>query len=344
MSNIYILSGIIIALLLNLVLTPIIVKLAHSNEIFDSTDHRKTHKGDIPRLGGIGIYLSTACSYYLCTIIFPVDFNYLLFFAMTIIFITGLVDDLIELRAYIKLLSQLLAVVLLSIGDYTLSHVLVPYSNYLWNFSFLRFLFTLIWIVGVSNAINLLDGMDGQAGGVSLFSAISMGICALISGDANIALLCFILSAAITSFLVFNLPPAKIFMGDSGSLTLGFILAVIPLLFKSPEIKGKMILVSIALLLIPILDVFSAIIRRSKLKVAFFVPDRGHIHHKFLDFTSLSIKKVLGVVYSLVIISGIISVLYLKFTNYWTVTGLFVNLFVHIGLFVFLHKRKKDRS
>lgn len=344
MSIQYIIIGVIIALLLNLILTPIIIKLAHSKELFDFNDHRKTHEGNIPRLGGIGFILSTMLAYYMCSIIYDLDFNNILFFSCIIIFITGIVDDLVELRAHVKLLSQLLAVILLSIGDYTLTHVLIPFTDYNLHFGVLKYLFTLIWIIGISNAVNLLDGMDGQAGGVSLISSITMGICALVFGEMNIALICFILSTTLVAFLIFNLPPAKIFMGDSGSLSLGFLLATIPLLFRTPESKGKMILVAVAVLLIPILDVFSAIIRRTKLKVAFFVPDRGHIHHKFIDFTSLSISKTLIVIYSFVAISGLLSVLYIKHTGIWTVIGLFINLFLHIGLFTFLHKRKKERS
>lgn len=335
----------ILTLTLTVIFIPLIIKIAHKNELFDSIDHRKTHTGNIPRLGGVGFILSMIITYYLICNTTNLECDNFFIFTILIIFSTGLVDDLVTISAIIKLIAQCLAIfILIFFKNYTISHVLIPYTNIYLNFGILKILLTAIWIIGISNAINLLDGMDGQAGGVSFIASIVIGVCALILEEYNIAMLNFILAGSLLGFLFFNFPPAKIFMGDSGSLTIGFILAIQPLMFSSSENKGRIILVVIAVLLVPILDVFSAIIRRTKLKISFFEPDRGHIHHKFQDYTSLSIKKTLIIVYCFVILSGILSFLYITNTGVFTTSGLFINLFIHIGLFLFLHKRKKERS
>lgn len=334
----------ILALILSMIFMPLIIKIAHKKELFDSTDHRKTHTGKIPRLGGVGFILSTILTYYAVSYFINLEMNNYVILAICIIFLTGLVDDLITIRPIFKLLSQIISISIIIMNDYTFSSVLVPYTNFNLTFGMFKYILTILWIIGVSNAMNLLDGMDGQAGGVSFIAAMFIGICAIILGEYDIAMMNFILAGALLAFLIFNLPPAKIFMGDSGSLTIGFILAIQPLMFSTQENKGKMILVAIAVLLVPILDVFSAIIRRTKLKISFFEPDRGHIHHKFLDFTSLNVKRTLFVVYSFVIVSGLLALLYIKYTGFLTTTGLFLNLFIHIWLFLFLHRRKKERS
>lgn len=336
-----ILLSLILPLLINIILTPIIISYAHKKELFDATDHRKTHTGNIPRLGGIGIFtaliLSSIVIFLLTRDLAPLHF----YLAIAIIFITGFIDDLKPIKAKIKLLAQIVAALILLMGNYTLSHVFIPYTQLTLSLGVFKYPLTLLWIIGVTNALNLLDGMDGQAGGVSAIASLTMGIISIILGYNNIAIICFILTGSIIAFLTFNFPPAKIFMGDSGSLTLGFFLSAIPLLFNTSETKGKMILVAIALLLIPMLDVFAAMIRRKRKNISFFDPDRGHIHHKFIDFTSLNTKQILIVIYSFCILSGVLSTLFILKTNYLTNSGLIINLLLHSILFNFLHKRKE---
>lgn len=345
MSLKYIAITFLLSLIFTIIIIPIIIKIAHKNELFDSIDHRKIHVGNIPRLGGIGFILATVFSYYILCLKLQITVDNYIIFAVCIIFMTGVIDDLITIKPVFKLLSQIIAItIVVYFRDFTLSNILVPYTDFYFNFGIFKYILTVLWIIGISNAINLLDGMDGQAGGVSYIAAMFIGISAMIFKEYTIAIINFSLAGSLFGFLIFNLPPAKIFMGDSGSLTIGFILAIQPLMFSSPESKGKMILVTIAVLLVPILDVFTAIIRRTRLKISFFEPDRGHIHHKFLDYTSLSVKKTLVVVYLFVLMSGILAILYIKYTGILTTTGLFLNLFIHIWLFIFLHKRKKERS
>lgn len=344
MNILNLLLSIILPLLLNLIFTPIIIGYANKKQLFDAKDHRKTHVGNIPRLGGIGLFcsmiISTIIIYFLTKSFISIAF----YMATSLIFISGVVDDIKPVRAFVKLLAQIAATLLLIAGGHTLSHIFIPFINYNLDLGIFKYTMTFLWIIGITNAINLLDGMDGQAGGVSAIGSLTLGIVALILGQTGIAITCFILAGALIGFLSFNLPPAKIFMGDGGSLTVGFFLATIPLLYTAPETKGKIILVAIAILLIPVFDVFAAMIRRTRLKISFFEPDRGHIHHKFTDFTSLDTKQILLVIYSISILSGTLAILFIFKTNLLTQLGLFLNIIIHSVLFGFLHNRKKNRS
>lgn len=338
----YILLSVLLPLVLNLILTPVIITIAHKRKLFDITDERKTHKGDIPRLGGIGVFLSMMISFVIMFLLIRTEIPIAFYISLLLIFISGLTDDFKPVKPIVKLLTQIVATLILIVGGVSLTHIYIPLFNINLYLGIFSYPLTFLWIIGITNALNLLDGMDGQAGGVSAIGAVTIAIASLLIGQLHIGILCFILSGALIGFLYYNLPPAKIFMGDSGSLTLGFFLASIPLLYGQPTIKGKMMLVTIAVLIIPIFDVFAAIIRRKLDNRSFFTPDRGHIHHKFTDFTSLNTKQILGVIYSLCITSGLLATLFLVYTNIYTSLGILLNIVLHIYIFRFLHNRKKD--
>lgn len=340
MSVLTLFFSIILPLTLNLIITQIILYIAHKKKLYDFQDERKTHVGDIPRLGGIGFFTSTIISAAIIYIILKEHISTPFYIATTLIFVSGVVDDFKPVPPIVKLLAQITAALTLILGDHIFNSLYIPFLSITVESNILGYVITFIWIIGATNAVNLLDGMDGQAGGVSLLATLTIGIISILTGNINIAIICFVMVGALAGFLRFNLPPAKIFMGDSGSLTLGFFIATLPLLFPNTELKGKMVLVTIAVLLIPILDVFAAIIRRKRSGLSFFNPDRGHIHHKFQDYTSLSTKRILVVVYSLSVISGIIAILFIQLNNLITHSLLFINVIIHLGVFGFLHHRK----
>lgn len=340
----YILLTILLPLVLNLILTPIIISLAHKNKLFDSIDERKTHKGNIPRLGGIGVFISILISAVILYLLINIKIPLAFYISIILVFISGLTDDFKPVKPIVKLLTQIVATLVLLVGGVSLTHVYLPFFNVNLPLGYFSYPLTFLWIIGVTNALNLLDGMDGQAGGVSAIGSLAIAFASLLIGQFDIAILCFLLTGALIGFLYYNLPPARIFMGDSGSLTLGFFLAAIPLLYSQPTTKGKMFLVTIAVLIIPIFDVFAAIIRRKLDNRSFFTPDRGHIHHKFTDFTSLNTKQILCFIYSLCVTSGILGILFLIKTNIYTSLGLLLNIVLHIYIFRFLHNRKKERQ
>jgi UDP-GlcNAc:undecaprenyl-phosphate GlcNAc-1-phosphate transferase len=191
--------------------------------------------------------------------------------------------------------------------------------------------------------MNLVDGMDGLAGGITAFASLSMAIISLIQGQIGTAIIAFTLFGAVSGFLLFNLPPAKIFMGDSGSLCIGFILAVLPLMGISASASFASILVPVTLLLVPIMDTLAAIVRRISEGRTILSPDREHIHHKLLDM-GLSEKKILALIYSVCFYLSIIaitSVVMPKESNVYLILIVWVGSLMGYGFIHYLNTRRK---
>lgn len=314
--SVAVLSG-FIALIANLILIPLIIKFAHKFQLYDLPDKRKIHTGLIPRLGGSGIFLSFIISIFLTYFIFslftsidlilePKPKIYALFAGIFLIHIFGLYDDLKNVKAPLKLFFQILAAAIVTSGGYLIHSLTIPYFGTI-NLGILAYPVTIIWIVGISNAINLIDGMDGLAGGICAFAALSMSIIALIQGQILIAVLCSAFFGSIVGFLFYNYPPAKIFMGDSGSLLLGFSLSLFPLMGISKASAFGTLIVPVTLLMVPIIDTAGAIFRRIRQKRPIHSPDKEHIHHKLLDI-GLNEKQILSIIYGISIYLGAVSI------------------------------------
>jgi UDP-GlcNAc:undecaprenyl-phosphate GlcNAc-1-phosphate transferase len=306
METFIIFAGVgICALLLNFILMPIIIRIAHKRKLFDLPNGRKIHTGPIPRLGGIGIFLSFLVSALvipgLLVLIlpgysYPYTLNHLPVLAgFCLICALGLFDDFRSLRARLKFFVQILAGILVTLGGYTISVINIPGIGML-ELGIWRYPVTVFWIVGLSNALNFIDGIDGFAGVISSFAALSMGVVFLAQGQSVPALLAFALLGSALSFLVFNAPPARIFMGDCGAYLFGFTLSVLPLLgLNSTDFLANMS-AAIILLTIPIIDTAYAIVRRLKKKQSPLTPDKEHIHHKLMDLglREWEILKIIG--------------------------------------------------
>ncbi len=310
-------SAAVIACLINIVLIPIIIRLSHRFKWYDLPDRRKIHTGLIPRLGGSGLFISFVAASILTPILFlllargksapPFNFSIIMaLLGMMLIHLFGLYDDFKNLKALLKFFLQLASAAIVTAGGYLISSITIPYIGSI-PLGILAYPVTIIWIVGISNAVNLIDGMDGLAGGICAFAAFSMGVIALIQGVPNTAIFAFALFGSVIGFLFFNFPPAKIFMGDSGSLFLGFTLAVLPLMGISKASAFGTLIVPITLLMIPIIDTAAAIIRRLKQKRPIISPDKQHIHHKLLDI-GLSERQILSVLYGICLYLGIVSI------------------------------------
>jgi UDP-GlcNAc:undecaprenyl-phosphate GlcNAc-1-phosphate transferase len=304
----------IIALLVNLALIPIILRISHKKGWYDSIDHRKIHTGEVPRLGGIGLFWSFFCSVVLVLslstmflpgfhLVFttPLIFMFLGFALMHTI---GLIDDFKNIPAGLKLVGQILAAVFISAGGANLTGFEFPFVHYYVNFGVASGVLTVFWLISLANAVNLIDGLDGLAGGTSVIGALFIGIIHLIFENTAGALISFALVGALIAFLVFNFPKAKIFMGDSGSLVLGFSLGSLAFIQLPPELAAGAVGISITLLFVPIIDMVSAMIRRIRRRVPIHTPDREHLHHKLLDF-GLSAKQILAIIYPLTAVAGL---------------------------------------
>lgn len=324
----------IAATVVTLLLIPGILVLAHRNQWYDKIDERKVHNTNTPRLGGVGMFASFLIVGILAALaarsVLGVharleSYAGLASVAIGIVLIhaVGLIDDFTNIRALVKLLGQILAAVVVTFGGLTLHQIGIPgFGTYI-NLGIFAYPVTVVWIIALSNALNLVDGLDGYAGGIAGNAALFYGVVATVQGNHTQALLSFILAGAILGFLVFNFPPARIFMGDSGSLFLGFALAVIPLIPGPDGQRTMSMLVPLSVLMIPILDTIYAIVRRQREGRPFYSPDRGHLHHKLLDL-GMAPRTILAVVYSYCFVMGLGALVVSKLNRPATLIGLAV--------------------
>jgi UDP-GlcNAc:undecaprenyl-phosphate GlcNAc-1-phosphate transferase len=342
------------AFISNLLIIPLLIFLSHKYHIFDHVDERKIHVGNISRLGGIGIFISTM----VIAVFGPILLNIflrrplfefyvsptriLVFAGVSIIFTIGVLDDFFNLSARYKLIGQIAAAALACASGALIQRITIPFFWIDWNLGYWSWPVTMIWIIGMTNAINLIDGMDGLAGGISLIAAGAYSLVFLLSGHYFEAIFCLTLVGALTGYLFYNFPPAKIFMGDSGALFLGYALSLIPLIAMPSS--GTIIYLPFTMLLIPIIDVISAIIRRTRKRIHFFSPDREHIHHKLMD-VGLSTRGTLAWVYSLTLMSACIMIFYYQdvYANARAVVMLF-GWVLMIGLYIFLRETRKVKQ
>ncbi|WP_423190003.1 glycosyltransferase family 4 protein [Alkalibacterium sp. f15] len=325
----------IFTMVLSLILTPVFIRLADKWNIVDDPEPkaRRSHEKRMPTMGGIIIYLS----FYLATFfLVPIPNNQLipLFAASSVIIMTGILDDLFELSPLLKLLGIIIAASFIYFyGDVALETMTIPYLGTI-EFGSFQLPFTIIWITGFTNAINLIDGLDGLASGISMIALTTMGIIGfffLTIEEVSISVMIFILVAAIAGFWPYNFYPASIFLGDTGALFLGFMISV----FSLQGLKNATLIslgLPIIILGIPVTDTLFAMIRRKLNKQSIVTADRSHIHHRFM-IIGLSHKQTVLAIYSVSAIFSIIALLY----NFSTLIGsILLTLFVVIGVILFV--------
>jgi UDP-GlcNAc:undecaprenyl-phosphate GlcNAc-1-phosphate transferase len=292
--------------LLSLVVTPIVILLAQRIKAVDSPDVRKVHSNPIPRIGGVAIFISTML--IVLAVLFLQnrvgdDFRKIqaslsvLLAAATFIFLIGLIDDLKGLRALLKLMAQLFAAIIICVVGIRIQSVTV-FDGLTINFSWFSWPITILWIVGITNAVNLSDGLDGLAAGISAITCGVIALLAVYSGQTVLAVLMLALLGSLSGFLVFNFNPARVFMGDCGSLFLGFVIASVSVLcsMKSTALVG--LALPMLALGIPIFDTLFSMLRRFLERRSIFSPDRSHFHHRLVDM-GLKQRHVVLLIYAL---------------------------------------------
>ncbi|GGB60071.1 undecaprenyl/decaprenyl-phosphate alpha-N-acetylglucosaminyl 1-phosphate transferase [Virgibacillus dakarensis] len=269
-------SGIITCFIAAIILTPFVKKLAILIGAVDKPNHRKVHQKMMPRLGGLAIYISFLIGFLL---FLPQTVNYWsVVIGATIIMLVGILDDVMQLSAKLKFGGQLIAAMVPVFGGYTIEFITVPFGDRI-EFGAAAIPLTIIWIVAITNAINLIDGLDGLAAGVSSIALLTISVLAISMGNYPIALISLMLLGSTLGFLVYNFHPAKIFMGDTGSLFLGYMISVIAVMGLFKNVALFSLMVPIIILAIPILDTLFAIIRRIVHKKPLASPDKFHLHH-----------------------------------------------------------------
>lgn len=322
-----------ISTILSFIVTPLIRKLAIATKVISiPKDERNIHKKPIPLLGGLAIYISFMLLMILKAGMLSHQENGILIGA-TIIIIGGAIDDAIDLKPWQKLLFQVAATISLIYYGVTITILTNPFfvgGDYI-SIGLLYIPFTLIWIIGVTNAFNLIDGLDGLAGGIALISCVTIFVIAIMTGRKEVAVFTAILSGAILGFLPYNFNPASIFLGDTGSQLLGFLLAAISIEGTIKSAAAFAIAVPILALGLPIYDTVFAMIRRKINGKPMMQADRGHLHHRLLDM-GLTQRQAVLIMYLISAVLGGIAIIAMQCTSSQAYSLLAIVMIIIISL------------
>ena len=331
--------------ILSFLLTPPVKRLAHRIGAIDvPKDARRMHKKPIPRLGGLAIYIS----FVIVSLVLGQwnMQNFTILIGSAIIVVLGIFDDRNALSAKFKFGIQLIAAAIpVVFGNLRIELITNPnlFSGELYvKFGALAIPITIIWIVAITNAVNLIDGLDGLAVGVSAIACMTMLAVSLLIGEVPIAILLAVLAGACVGFMPFNLNPASIFMGDTGSTFLGFMLATLSIqgMFKVYAIIS--FAVPFLILGLPIFDTAFAFTRRILSGRSPFSPDRGHVHHRLIDM-GFNQKQTVAILYIISTVLGLLAVVLTTSGEYRAIVMVLVVLITCVvcgGIYLSAERRK----
>jgi len=274
-------------------LTPVAEKIAVRFGAIDKPNERKVHDKPVPLWGGLGIASAFFIAVFISIFIFKNDKILALderiirnligiFIGGVLIVILGMVDDKINVPAKIKFAAQILIAIILIKFDVAITFLTIPGMGLIYLPGWLTWLLTIFWIVGLTNAINLMDGLDGLLAGISTIFALLFFIVAILKGPFIVALLMMGLAGSSLGFLRYNFNPARIFMGDTGSLFLGLMFSSLSIVGALKVTTAMALFIPLLIMGLPVLDTSFAIIRRFIGKRPIFSPDKEHIHHRLL--------------------------------------------------------------
>lgn len=349
-----VLAALLLSFLISFILTPFARKLAIKTRALDiPKDDRRMHTKPMPLLGGLAIFVATTIVIILAKFaLLPMVLDYLeanafeynrteillgiqklngVLVGGTLIFIVGLIDDYNGMKAWVKFICQ--------VGCASIVYLMGIRVDLMFGYSIgtggtlseiVGFVLTIIWIVGITNTINLIDGLDGLAAGVAAIASVAIAYTAYIHGMYTVTLAMLALAGSALGFLPYNFNPAKIFMGDSGSLYMGFMLATISIIgpVKSATIVAT--IVPVLVLGLPIFDVIFAILRRLVNRKPIMGADKAHLHHRLID-SGMGVKRSVLMLYG---ISGIMGIAAIVFSRDYLFEAF--GLFFIAMLFIFL--------
>ena len=334
-----------VSLLVSLGTTPLARRIAVNLGAIDKPTGRRVNKKPVPRMGGIAIFAGIVAAFALqlfgttlwhwpaVLVSSPrMHVNYgLLVAGFVVMFATGFIDDIRSLKPLQKFAGQVLASVIVVAGGLVIGDIADPFAGGFISLGWLAYPVTVLYLVAYVNIINLIDGLDGLAAGISGIASFTMFILSVMAGRLDAAALSIAVTGSSLGFLRYNFHPASIFMGDSGSLTLGFALGCSSLLSVTRFAGLTTIIVPLVIAAVPILDTFSAIVRRTRAHVSIGQPDRGHIHHRLLD-EGFDQRQAVLVMYAWTLLLCLGSVVMTQVATLVRV-GIFVFLVVVSGLF-----------
>lgn len=310
----------IISTALSLSITPIVKRIAIRVGAIDiPKDERRVHKKPMPLMGGLALYISIVIT---SLIFLPIDKTLIsILIGGSIICISGIIDDIREISPRMKLIFQIAAAIVLILGDVKIDAITNPFTrtNKLIELGILSIPITIFWVVGITNTLNLIDGLDGLAAGVALIASLSF---LFVAGKFNyvpVMIISSVIAGACLGFLPYNFNPAKIFMGDTGALFLGFMLASLSIEGVMKSVATIAVVVPIIILGVPIFDTTFAIFRRLLNGKSIAEADKGHLHHRLLQM-GYSQKKTVLILYFISAIFGLCAVLIAKINSKRAVT------------------------
>ncbi len=301
--------SIIAAFGVSIAVTPAVKTFATKVGAMDVPDHKRhIHDHPIPRMGGLAIFLG-----FLVSVLFFADITTEvrgILLGSILIVVTGALDDVLDLKPWMKLLAQIVAAVI-AVAHGVVIHVFMNPNVFSQTESIiigsLGIPITILWIVGITNSVNLIDGLDGLAVGVSTISCITMLAVALRVSEPNVALILAALAGACIGFMPYNMNPAKIFMGDTGSQMLGYVLSTVSVLGLFKFYAVVTFVVPVLALALPLSDTIFAFFRRIIHGQSPFKADRGHFHHKLMDL-GLNQKQAVAILYAISAVLGLAAV------------------------------------
>lgn len=324
-----------ISFVLTILITPLVKRLAIKIGAVDQPDPRKVHQNVMPRLGGLAIVIGSVSGFLFLSpnalSLWPIGVG-----ALIILFI-GILDDIIVLPAGIKLIGQFAAALAPVLAGIKVDLISLPFGGTM-HLGIFGYIVTVVWIIGITNAINLMDGLDGLAGGVSVIGLMTILFLAIFNHQILIVGMAIVLIGATIGFLFHNFHPAKIFMGDTGALFLGYMISVISVLGLFKSLATFSLVIPILILAVPIFDTMFAIIRRLIKGQKISAPDKQHLHHCLLDL-GFSHRSTVLIIYSLSALFGMTAVIFSNSTLWGSLVIFLLSLLITqitaeiIGLF-----------
>lgn len=329
-----VLINILLSIALSVGITPLIKKLSFKIGAVDIPNKRRMNTEIMPSMGGLGIYLV-----FFFTIIFlqPVANRIAIpmFIAASFVILTGMIDDIKEISPKMKMAGLIAAaLIIIFLNDLTIAQVSVPFIGEINLPMWIGLPFTILWILAITNSINLIDGLDGLASGVSIIALSTMGIIGVFFLDTNsfeTSIMIFTLVGSIIGFLPYNFNPAKIYLGDTGALFLGFMISVLSL-YGLKNVTLISLIIPIVILGIPITDTIYAMLRRKLNKMPISSADKHHMHHRLMTL-GLTHRQTVLVIY---LVAGIFSMIALLYPISTLLGSVLITIALLFGLEVFV--------
>ncbi|MDG4657188.1 MraY family glycosyltransferase [Ectobacillus antri] len=323
--NLQLIYAFIASFITVLLVTPFVIKLAFKIGAVDKPNARKVHQKITPRIGGLAIFIGVVVGYFVSGL-YNERMTTIVVGAIVIVII-GVLDDMYELSAKWKFLGQVFVALLIVRSGLMIDYVNIPFTNDSYELGLFAYPLTIFWIVGITNAINLIDGLDGLSAGVSSIALTTLAVMAFLGNTPLILTIAVIVIASTIAFLFYNFNPAKIFMGDTGALFLGYCISILSLLGLYKSVTLFSLIVPIIILGVPIFDTSFAIIRRLVNKQPISAPDKSHLHHRLLAM-GFSHRKTVLLIYMFGIFFSVSAIVFSRLLLWQSMLILLVLLLV----------------